>query len=370
MDNENRQKIIVQTSIVGIITNVFLAAFKAVIGFLSHSIAISLDAVNNLSDALSSVITIIGAALGALKPDKDHPLGHGRIEYLSSLLVSAIVLYAGLTSLVESVKKIIHPEEANYSAASLIILAVAIVAKLILGQYVKRQGKKANSGALIASGQDAFSDAVLSASVLGSAIIFTLWNISLEPYVGAVISIFIIKSGYEMTTETLDDILGHRSDPELSRKIKAILTEEPEVNGAYDLLLHNYGPGKDYGSVHIELPDTMTVDEVDRLTRKVEMRVYQETGVILTGIGVYSYNTTNEEAMRIRNAVQKTVMSHDWVLQMHGFYVDTEKKILQCDVVISFDTDRKAAFQTVVDEVQALYPDYTLQIFSDSDISD
>ncbi|MBQ4170168.1 MAG: cation diffusion facilitator family transporter, partial [Ruminococcus sp.] len=143
-----REKAIVKTSIIGILTNVFLVVFKAVVGLLSNSIAIILDAVNNLSDALSSVVTIIGAKLGAKQPDKKHPLGYGRIEYLSSMIVAAIVLYAGITSMVESVKAIFSPEKAEYSAISLIIISVAIVVKLILGQYVKRQGKKHNSGAL------------------------------------------------------------------------------------------------------------------------------------------------------------------------------------------------------------------------------
>lgn len=365
-----RERTIIKTSVVGIATNVLLAAFKAVVGLLSRSIAVTLDAVNNLSDALSSVITIIGAKLGARQPDHKHPLGHGRVEYISSLLVAAIVLYAGITSLVESVKKIIHPEAADYSTVSLLIIAVAIAVKLVLGRYVKAQGEKVNSGALIASGSDASFDAILSASVLASAIIFLVWHISLEAYVGVVIAAFIIKAGIGMTTETLDDILGHREDAETSLKIKRLLTEEPEVRGAYDLILYNYGPNKNYGSVHLELPDTMTVDQVDVLTRRVETKVYRETGVILTGVGVYSYNTTDEQAAQIRNAVQETVLSHDWALQMHGFYVDTEKKTMRFDVVLSFDVDRKEALETLQREVRALYPDYNAMIVPDVDVTD
>ena len=162
---ENRDRVIVRTSVIGILANLFLAAFKAAVGLLSHSIAVVLDAVNNLSDALSSVITIIGTKLAGKKPDKKHPLGYGRIEYLSALIVSAFVLYAGITALVESVKKIIHPEAADYSAAGLVIVASAVIVKLLLGRYVKATGEKVNSGALIASGSDAVSDAALSLSV-------------------------------------------------------------------------------------------------------------------------------------------------------------------------------------------------------------
>ena len=366
----DREKIIVRTSVIGIITNVFLAAFKAAVGLISHSIAVILDAVNNLSDALSSVITIIGAKLGAKKPDKKHPLGYGRIEYLSSMMVAAIVLYAGITSLVESVKKIIHPEAADYQTVSLIIIAVAIVAKLLLGGYVKKQGEKVNSGALIASGKDASFDAVISASVLASAVIFLLWGISLEAYVGVIISAVIIKAGVEMMIETLNDIIGQRGDPEISKRIKHLVNEEPEVRGAYDLTLFNYGPDKHYGSVHIELPDTMTVDEVDALTRKVQLKVFQNTGVILTGVGVYSYNTTNDEAAVIRNTIQKKIMSHEWALQMHGFYVDTINKTIRFDVVVSFDIDHREALSIMQEEVRELYPDYAIHIVPDVDVSD
>ena len=367
---ENRDRVIVRASIIGILTNVFLAAFKAAIGILSNSIAVILDAVNNLSDALSSVITIVGTKLAGKAPDKKHPLGYGRIEYLSAMIVSAIVLYAGITSLVESVKKIIHPEEADYSILSLVIIAVAVVVKLILGRYVKKQGEKVHSGALVASGSDASFDAILSASVLASAIVFLLSGLSLEAYVGVVIAGFIIKAGIEMMIETLNDILGQRTDTETSVSIKRMINEEPEVRGAYDLILYNFGPNKDYASVHLELPDTMTVEEVDRLSRRVQLKVYKETGVILTGIGVYSYNTTNEEAARLRNVIQKTVLSHDWALQLHGFYADTEAKTLRFDVVVSFDIDRQEALKILYEEVQALCPDYTLHIVPDTDITD
>ena len=367
---ENREKTIVRTSIVGIVTNLFLVGFKAFVGLVSNSIAVILDAVNNLSDALSSIVTIIGAKLGAKQPDKKHPLGYGRIEYLSSMIVAALVLYAGITSLVESVKKIITPESADYSAISIIIISVAIVVKLILGTYVKKQGKKVNSGALSASGSDALFDAILSASVLASAIVYLIWHVSLEAYVGVIIAGFIIKAGIEMMIETLNDIIGKREDAETTKKLKEIICEEEEVLGAYDVTLFNYGPNKNYGSVHIELPDTLSVDDVDRITRRIQTDVFHRTGIILTGIGVYSFNTSDDGAARMRNAVQKTVMSHDWALQMHGFYADTENKTARFDVVLSFDVDRKEAIQTLYSEVGALYPDFEITIIPDTDVAD
>ncbi len=367
---EIREKTIVRTSVVGIVTNLLLVGFKAFVGLVSNSIAVILDAVNNLSDALSSVVTIIGAKLGAKQPDKKHPLGYGRIEYLSSMIVAALVLYAGITSLVESIKKIISPEAADYSTVSIIIISVAIAAKLVLGLYVKKQGKKVNSGALVASGSDALFDAVLSSSVLASAVVYLIWGVSLEAYVGVLIAGFIIKAGIEMMIETLNDIIGKREDAETTRELKRIICEEEGVLGAYDVTIFNYGPNRNYGSAHVELPDTMSVNEVDRLTRKIQVDVFHKTGIILTGIGVYSFNTSDDEAARIRNKVQSAVMSHDWALQMHGFYADLEAKAIRFDVVISFDIDRKEALEALRAEIGAIYPDYELTIVPDVDVAD
>ena len=367
---DKRDKVIVRTSVVGIMTNVLLAAFKAVVGLASHSIAVVLDAVNNLSDALSSIITIVGTKLSGKLPDKKHPLGYGRIEYLTAMIVAGIVLYAGITSLVESVKKIIHPETPEYSTISLVIIAVAVVVKIVLGKYVKAQGRKVNSGSLVASGSDALFDAVLSFSVLLFAIVFLVFKVSLEAYVGAVISCFIIKAGIEMMSETVNEILGQRPDKETTSKIKQLLAEEPGVRGAYDLILYNYGPDKNLASAHLELPDTMTVEEVDRLTRRLEKRVYGETGVILVGVGVYSYNTEDNEAARIFKDVRDKVLSHEWAVQVHGFHVDVPEKEMRLDVVMSFDISPKEGVEILRKEIGQAYPGYAIQIIPDVDVSD
>ena len=369
-ENIDRNKIIIKTSIVGIITNIFLAAFKASVGLISNSIAVILDAVNNLSDALSSVITIVGTKLANKLPNKKHPLGYGRIEYMSALLVSAIVLYAGITSAVESVKRIIHPEKAEYSMVALIIISVAIIVKLLLGRYVKHNGQKAKSGALIASGADATFDAILSASVLASAIIYLTTNISLEAYVGVIISGVIIKAGIEMISDTLNDILGSRPDAQTTKEIKKLLCEEKEVRGAYDLIIHNYGPNKNLASVHLELPDTMSVEQVDVLTRKLQSKVYHQTGVILIGVGVYSYNTKDDEVSKLRNKIQEMVLSHDWVLQIHGFYADINKKSIRFDVVMSFEIKPSEGVSIIQSELKKVYPDYNINIIPDVDVSD
>ena len=365
-----RNALIVRTSLVGVGANVLLAAMKAAVGLLTNSIAVVLDAVNNLSDALSSIITIVGARLSAKKPDRKHPLGYGRIEYFSAMIVAALVLYAGLTALVESVKKIITPEKAEYTLLSLLLIAAAVAAKLVLGAYVTAQGKKADSDALVASGSDARFDAILSGSVLACAILYMLTGLSLEAYVGVVIAAFIIKSGIEMLGGTLDDLLGARTDPELSRRIKSLICEEEGVRGAYDLFLNNYGPGRNYATVHIEVADTTTAAELDRMTRSMQARVMRETGIVLAGVGVYSHNTTDEECRALRSRVTKAVMAHEGTLQVHGFYLDSEAKELRFDVVFSFDVDARALLEEIRQEVQEMVPDYTVIIAPDLDLSD
>ena len=367
----SREKTIVKTSIIGIVANVFLATFKAVIGLMANSIAIVLDAVNNISDAGSSLITIVGTKLAAREPDKKHPFGYGRIEYLSAMIISVIVLYAGITSLVESVKQILHPETPDYNAVSLIIVAVAVVVKILLGRYVKTVGEKVNSDSLINSGKDATLDSVISASTLLAAGIFLLFHVSLEAWLGAIISLVIIKSGIEMLRETISQILGERNDAELARSIRKTVTSFPDVRGAYDLVLNNYGPDTWNGSIHIEVPDTYSADQLDQLIREITMKVLQEHHVILTAVGVYSINTRDEEVIAAHKKVREIVFSHEHVKQLHGFYLLKDQQAMRFDVVISFDAkDRRAVYEEVVADVQKAFPDYTLQVAMDTDFSE
>ena len=367
----DRDRMIIRTSIIGILANAFLAVFKAVVGLTANSIAIVMDAVNNLSDAASSVITIVGTKLAGKEPDKQHPFGYGRIEYLSAMIISLLVLYAGITAFEESVKKIIHPDTPDYSAVTLILVAVAVVVKIFLGRYVKQTGEKVHSDSLVNSGEDAALDAVISASTLVAAVIYLLFHVSLEAWLGAVIAAVIIRSGFGMLRETLSKILGERADAQLAREIKATITSYPQVSGGYDLVLHNYGPDAYNGSIHIEVPDTLSADEIDRLIRKITVDVYQKHNVILTAIGVYSYNTKDPEAAAVRNRIAKLATENPYVLQTHGFYMDKKEKTIRFDIVVSFDAeDRSKVYREICERVQKEYPDYTLQIAMDTDFSE
>lgn len=367
-NQDSRETTIVRTSIIGILVNVLLAAFKAAIGLITHSIAVTLDAVNNLSDALSSVITIVGTKLAGKLPDKKHPLGYGRIEYLSAMIVSALVLYAGITSLVESIKSIISPEKPDYSVVSLIIVGSAVVAKLLLGTYVKRTGKRVNSASLEASGSDAMFDSIISASVLLCALIYIAFGLSLEAYAGVIISIVIIRSGVEMLRDTLDDILGKRYDPEELQAIKNTIAEDPDVCGVYDLILHAYGPDRNVGSVHVEVRDEMTATGIDKMERRISKNVYEKHKLPLTSISIYAMNTSTEETKAIRAKVNEIVMGFEGVLQTHGFRADPEERTITMDIILDFDVkDRKAVFENIRAALQKAFPDYTLQLTLDID---
>ena len=367
----NREKVIVRTSIIGILANAFLAAFKAGVGLLSNSISIVLDAVNNLSDALSSVITIVGAKLSNRPADKKHPLGHGRIEFLTAVAIAVLVLYAGVTSLIESIKKIISPETADYSAVGLIIIAVAVLVKVVLGLYVQKTGKRVNSDALINSGKDALMDSIISLSTLVAAGIYLIFGVSLEAYLGVIISLIIIKAGFDMLREGLSDIIGIRVDSELSTGVKEALCEHEEVKGAFDLILHSYGPDKLIGSVHIEVRGDMTAVELDNLERKLQADIYERFGVILTGVSVYAVDLDDEETDTLFHQVHDTVMAYDHVLQIHGFNLDKESKVVIFDMIIDFEVkDRNALCNEIVERIEQEHPGYTFYVTLDSDISD
>lgn len=363
-----REKIIVRTSMIGIVANIFLVIFKTTIGLLSNSIAIVLDAVNNLSDVASSLITIVGTKLAGKEPDKKHPFGHGRIEYLSAMLIAVIILYAGITSLFESGKQIIHPETPEYNPVSLIIIGVAVVVKIVLGFYVKRVGKKVNSDSLINSGEDATLDAVISFSTLVAAGIFLFFQISLEAILGAIISVVILKSGISMLKSTISQLLGEQSDIEIAKKIQKTVMQFPNVLGVYDLVLNNYGPNRWNGSLHIEVPDTLSVTDLDQLLREIAIKVIRTHQVLLTAIGVYSVNTKDKEVVAAQKKVKEIALAHKYIRQVHGFYLMKEQKRMRFDLVVSFDAENRVeAFRAAVEDIKKSFPVYELQVAMDAD---
>lgn len=364
-----RDKKIVKISIRGIIVNVILVIFKMIVGLLANSVAVILDAVNNLSDALSSIITIIGTKLAGKKPDKNHPYGYGRIEYISSVIIAIIVLFAGITSLKESAEKIIKPENTNYTIFSLIIILSTVFVKYFFGRYVKKEGEKLKSSSLIASGTDAISDSFLSASTLLAAIISYFFKVSLEGYLGIIISIFILKSAIEILKETLNDMIGVRADTELTNKIKNKILKYEKIEGVYDLIIHNYGPNNIIATAHIQLDDEITAKEIHRITRNITMDIYIDYGIIIT-IGIYASNNKGEYK-NIKKHIQKLIKEYPNIIQMHGFYVDEEKKQISFDIIFNFDEKNPEKItKKIKKDMKTKYPKYSYNIIIDTDFSD
>ena len=245
-----------------------------------------------------------------------------------------------------------------------------MVVKFIFGSYTKKMGEKVQSQSLIASGTDAFMDSILSLSTFVAAIITMTVHISLEGILGVVLSGFILKAGFEILLETLSSIIGDRTDAEFSVALKKEISSYEGVNGTYDLVLHDYGPSRSIGSVHIEVDDVMTADDIYRLTRKIMEDVYLKHGIVMT-IGIYATNTTNQKVIGIRTDLADIIKKEEYVLQMHGFYVDKAEKKMRFDMVISFDADdRKKVYMEVCENVKKEFPDYELQVAMDTDFSE
>lgn len=370
--SSERETAIIRTSAIGIAANVALASFKAAVGILSNSIAVTLDAVNNLSDAISSIITIVGTKLSNKKADREHPFGHGRIEYITTTVIAAIIMYAGISSLIKSIQGIMDPVTPDYSPLSLFIIAVAVLVKIILGHYVRSVGNRVNSDTLIASGSDALFDATLSTSVLTAALIFIFTKISLEAYVGVVISGFIIKASIELLQGSIKEIIGMRPDAALSTLIYDIVKEDPDAEGVYDLIIHNYGPDRFVGSFHTEVLDTTSAIEIDTMIRRLSTEIYKQTSgkIIIAAIGIYARNTTDNRIVKMRTEVTEMALAHEGVLQVHGFIADIENQFMAFDTVIEFGYDGKQIVHDIIHEVEAAYPDMNVSVLLDRDTSD
>ena len=364
-----RNRGITLASIKGIIGNVVLVIFKMIVGLASNSIAIILDAVNNLTDVLSSVLTIVGTKLAAKGADKEHPFGHGRIEYMTTMAIAFIILGAGIGSLKESIEKILHPEVSTFDIPSLAIIAVAIVVKVVMGRYIKAQGEKYKSDALVASGIDALFDAVITFATLVSAALVFFFDFDIQGYVGAVISVLILKAAYDILKEMYNHLLGVRADDNLVREIKETIAQHPNVGGVYDLVLNSYGPGETIGSVHITVPDTMTMADIHPLTKSIAVHLYKKFGIAMT-VGVYAENQPSLEVHEVRQALDQVVSLYTHVVQVHAFYVQEEKKVIYYDIIFDFDEeDPHGTLEKIKAEMQKRCPEYTQFAIVDTDFS-
>lgn len=372
----NREKEIVKTSVVGILGNALLVGTKIAIGLISKSFAIVTDAINNLTDAVSSVVTIVGTKLSNKKPDRKHPFGYGQVEYITSFLISVIILLAGGTAIIEAIQQLIKGSEtSSYSTWSLIVIAVGVVIKFSLGIYFRIRGKKLNSQALLGSGMDAISDSILSLSTLVVAVICVFvpqaYQYHLENYLSILIGLFIIKAGIDVMIDSASSIIGGRTEQELINNIKKLVNTFPEVHGAYDLAIHTYGPNKIIGSVHVQVDDDLTAKEIHHLTKQIQEKAYAEYGVILT-VGVYASNDSEPLYKQMKDYAYKLVKNIKGIVQLHGFYVDEDSKNVTFDIIFEYKIkeDKQAIITNISNEMKKQYPDYNFSIIEDLNISD
>ena len=335
-DPNTREGIILTTSGLGILVNVLIATAKVVVGLLASSIAIVSEGVNNASDALTAVLTLVGTKLAGKHPDAKHPFGHGRVEYLTSLIIAGFILVTGFEALKSSIDRIIHPAELTIGALSLVIVAVTAVMKFLLGSYTVKMGKKAGSSTLEALGIDSRNDSFISIVTIASALIFLLFRVSLDAYAGIFISVLILKSGYEVLRDTVSDLLGRPADKELATALYKDIRETEGVIGAVDLVLHNYGPDAYTGSCNLEVDHDKTVGEIYQVLRELQIQIYTKYKVAMV-FGLYAVDNDHEGVKELRQAIASFVKAREHIKGFHAVYLEPETERIYCDFTVDYD---------------------------------
>ena len=361
-DPNSREGIITTTSWLGIIANLLIATVKIIAGILASSIAIISEGVNNSADVLTSVLTLVGTKLAARKPDENHPFGYGRIEYLTSLIVATLILVTGVEMIINSVKLIITPEPLKISYISLGIVAFSAVIKFLLGSYTIKMGKKADSNALIAVGLDGKSDSYASLITIIAAIVFLVWNYSIDAYAGIITSILILKAGYDVLMDTLAELIGRSGEKELADKLYEEIRKTPGIINAVDMMLHNYGPDAYSGSVNIEISHDKTVGEIYDFIHRLQLRIMHDYHVTMV-FGIYAVDNKTESSIKIRKEIADFIKAHEHVKSYHAVYIPADSNKIYCDFIVDYKLDDWDALRAEFKEYMAkLYPDKELQL--------
>ena len=325
-DYESVEKAAVRTaygvlaSIVGIICNVFLFLVKFIVGLLLHSVSVTADAFNNLSDAGSSVISFIGVRMAGKPADKEHPFGHGRIEYIAALIVSFLVLEVGFTFLKDSVSKIRTPEEMRFQMISVLILILSIGVKLWLGIFNRELGRKIDSKVMMAVFTDSMGDVITTSATILSLIFFRLTGINIDGIIGAGVAVVVMWAGVGIAKDTLEPLIGEAIDPEIYEKVKRYVEKYPGIEGTHDLIIHNYGPNQSMASIHAEVPNDVDIEEAHELIDRIEREAVDELGILLV-IHMDPIEMKDEEVLMIRKGVEDTLQRLDAQCSIHDLRV-------------------------------------------------
>lgn len=359
---DSREGTAVTVSGLNILVNLIFAAIKVVIGLAVSSIAIVSEGVNNATDSATSLITIVGTKLSAKHPTEKHPFGFGRIEYLTSLLISVLILFTGAELMESSVKRIFEPQEMSISYVTMAIIAVSALVKLALGLYTIKEGRRVDSSSLVALGTECRSDSVVSVITLVTALVFLVFHVSLDAYAGIIMSLIVLKAGFEVLKETLSDILGQAGEKELAQELYRIIRAEPLVLNAADMMLHNYGPDAYSGSVNVEIDHSKTVGEVYAALHELQLRIMHEKHITMV-FGIYAVDRDHAQIRQLREQVAAFVREQKHVTSYHALYIHPNGKDLYVDLVVDYDlADWEALRKEFTSYMAELYPDKHLEL--------
>ncbi len=368
IEAEERDKILKRTAFLGIISNALIAAVKVLIGFLSGSVAIMSDAANNASDMLSSVVTIMGFNLAKRKPTHTHPLGFGRMEYISALFVAFIVLFTGGAFFRSSVERIQNPSPVEISLPMLIILVLTIAVKLGLWRINLKNGRKIESEALSASGTDALSDALATSVTIIAAAISLFSAFPIDGWAGIIVSIFILYAGVRSVVDTVSAIVGERPSKETVQDIRKIIQKHPPLSGGYDIQIHTYGPSRMIGTCNVEVPSEAKGEEIFDAMTDAQTEILDTMGIYFT-FGMYAVNSDNPVVILMKKEVMKVLKSvSPSVISIHAFHVHMEDSRVHFDVVVDFSLSDYAAFRkNATKALTEAFPTYSFQFNIDPD---
>ncbi len=371
-DETSRRKCGFIAGIVGIITNVLLVILKMFIGAITNSVAIIAEGVNNLGDAASSIVTLVGFKLAGKQADDDHPFGHERIEYIAGLIVSLLILIVGIQLIVQSVGKIIHPEKSTFTIVTTIIFGSSLFVKIWQGIFYYKVSKRIQSATLRAAGQDAFNDCISTTVVLISSIVMLFFpNLAIDGYAGIIVSAFIIKTGIELVKETADPLIGSLPEQTVVDKIINIATENPKILGYHDFMVHSYGPSRMFASIHLEFDYRENILDIHDIVDNIEYETKKQTGVNLV-VHMDPIDSINPETIELKNKVNSIVESTENVISFHDFRIvkgPTHTNVL-FDLVLSLETHNNTAAKKnivryITDQIKLIDPRYNVIIKTD-----
>ncbi|MER2234745.1 MAG: cation diffusion facilitator family transporter [Candidatus Limivicinus sp.] len=365
-----RGRIIIRYNAAGIVMNLLLSVFKLMVGLVIHSRAVMLDALNGFSDMLSSFVSMLSTLYAGRRTDRQHPFGYGRLEYITSLFTTVFILFLALHELYGAITEILSKNDSapEYNTAVVVLMSVSLIAKLAYGFLSRKTGRRINSVALIMSGTESIGDSVVSFAILVTIAIYRATGLDLEPWLSILISLFIIKTGFDMTRECVNKLLGKKSDPAAYISMKKQIAQEPGVRNVFNLVIHNYGEELAIGSVDIVVDETMTAADTTKLVRRIRRRA-AESGITLSSVGVYGSSIQDEESAALWDKVLHIVRSHPEFLRAHAFSYDSTERSAFFVVILDPSVQKKDSLvDALTAELNAAFPGISFTVEAALDI--